>query len=89
MSTMRPVDPHPTDFRLTQDHFEMHPSRDGYSVVWNGPVFLDVSLPFGGSERFALAAFPNGRWVNLQDRQGQPIPLSIYVDQGVIRGKWF
>ena len=88
MPTMRPVNQYPAEFQLVQDHMEMHPTRDGYFALWNGPVFLDVGLPFGGSQRFSLAAFPNGMWVALQDQRGQPIPLAIYIDQGAVRGKW-
>jgi hypothetical protein len=88
MTTMRPINPNPTEFQIQQNHMELHPSRDGYWVLWNGPVLLDVGLPFGGSARFTLASFPNATWVDLQDQKGQPIPLSIYVDRGIIMGKW-
>jgi hypothetical protein len=86
---MRPIDPHPAEFQIVRDHMENHPSRTGYYVLWNGPMFLDVGLPFGQNfARFTLAAFPNGTWIDLQDLQGRPIPVSIRIDQGIIWARW-
>src|SRR5262249_42853874 len=65
--TMRPMEQTPLEFWLRRDNMVNHPNRDGYYVLWNGPVFLDVGVAFGTFERFPLGNFPNGVWVDLQD----------------------
>jgi hypothetical protein len=90
--TMRPIDQNPMEVLLPwPGHMVDHPQRRGYYVLWNGPMFLDVGIPFSGGfgfERFPLANFPNGIWVDLQDQRGQPIPVSVLVDRGAIRIRW-
>lgn len=89
MPTMGPIDQHPLQFQIHRDHMESHPSRAGYYALWNGPAFLDVGLPYGGGfARFPLSAFPNGTWIDLQDQQGQPLPLAVYIDRGIVWGRW-
>jgi hypothetical protein len=85
---MRPTNPN-QDIQLVQDMMIDHPFRDGYSVVWNGPVRLDVGLPFGGGfAPFEIARFPRNTWVGLQDQSGQQLPLAIYIQGGSITVRW-
>jgi hypothetical protein len=94
MTTMQPDNPNPQTFQfgpVPNDRFE-HPSLPytAFSMVATGfgDSTLVVGLPMGGSVQFDLRRFPMRTWVTLQDNSGEPIPLAIYIDGGVVAGKW-
>jgi hypothetical protein len=92
MTTMAPDNPNPQRFQfgpIPNDRFE-HPHLPYYafSMVAFGDSGLVVGLPMGGSVQFDLRRFPTRTWVALQDNTGEQIPLSIYIDGGLVAGQW-
>ena len=52
-----------------------HPAGAHYAL-WNGPAFLDIGVPTGGSVRYAVASLPT-QWTLLLDAESQPLPLAV------------
>ncbi len=66
---------------------------DELAEAFGGGIGADMSLltvetALGGPVWFHLGNFRQGTWVDLEDREGQPIPLAISVQQGLVYGRW-
>lgn len=70
---------------LSPDHMVDHPAGAHY-VLWNGPAFLDVGVPSGGSVRFAVASLVP-QWTRLADGD-QPLPIAARYDGRHLRVWW-
>src|SRR5262245_52392088 len=71
-------DPWLNIINLSRDHMVDHPAG-AHSVLWNGPVFLDVGVPAGGFVRFALANL-TPQWTLLVDEQNRQLPVAVRYD---------
>jgi hypothetical protein len=93
--TMSPENRNPSTFQFgfpPSDRFE-HPHQAYYAFSMVGMAGFNsydllVGLPMGGQATFDLRRFPMRSWVTLQDERGEPIPLAIHIDGGVVTGQW-
>ena len=89
-------------FRLKQDGYYDHPSGEGplvsSSFSMGGWAYQQYGVAAGMQVRphygdnplfFAFDEFPKNTWMSVQDNQGNPLPLEIYVEGGMgVYGKW-
>ena len=72
------VEPPLNVVQLIEGHMIDHPAG-AHTVVWNGPMVLDVGLPEGGFVRFPVANF-TPQWALLADSQGRQLPIAVRRD---------
>jgi hypothetical protein len=66
-----------------------HPVFQGFYILRNGDVWLDVGSQMGHLGQFDIRRLPTDRWVTLQDGQGSPLPVEVYVQRfGDVVGRW-
>jgi hypothetical protein len=66
-----------------------HPVYQGFYILRNGDLWLDVGSQMGHLGQFDIRRLPTDRWVTLQDGQGSPLPVEVYVQQfGDVVGRW-
>jgi hypothetical protein len=66
-----------------------HPVYQGFYVFRNGDVWLDTGSQLGHLGRYDVRRFPRDRWITLQDAQGAPLPIDVYVQRGGdVLGRW-
>lgn len=72
--------------QLSRDHLVNHPVS-AHSVVWNGPLFLDVGTPSGEFNRFEVANLTS-QWTLLMDTQGRQLPVAARYDRQGLAVAW-
>jgi hypothetical protein len=66
-----------------------HPVYQGFYVLRNGDTWVDVGSQLGHLGQFDLRRFPTDQWIALQDKQGSPLPIEIYIQRfGNVLGRW-
>jgi len=66
-----------------------HPVYQGFYILRNGDVWIDVGSQLGHLGQFDLRRFPTDRWIALQDKQGAPLPVEVYIQRfGAVLGRW-
>ncbi|GAA3247614.1 hypothetical protein GCM10017691_57060 [Pseudonocardia petroleophila] len=90
-------DPAGAPFRFSADSMlafpSQHPGAPGYTTWYTlkeGGV-VTVATPFRAPSdpaRYRLADLPIGEWLPLEDQDGRPIPLALYVDEFGVQGRW-
>ncbi|MGH3586180.1 MAG: hypothetical protein ACRDQ0_07625 [Pseudonocardia sp.] len=90
---------HPADavFRYSADSMlnfpSHHPALPGYHTWYTlkeGGV-VTVATPFRAPSdpaRFRLVDLLMNEWLPLEDQDGRPIPLDLYVDEFGVQGRW-
>jgi hypothetical protein len=85
-TTARP-DQQPEVFPLISWH--NHPVYQGFYILRNGDMWIDVGSPLGHLGQYNVAALPKDKWIVLQDQKGAPLPVAVFVQRfGNVMGRW-
>ena len=80
-------DQQPEIFPLVSWH--NHPVYQGFYILRNGDMWIDVGSQLGHMGQFNVGALPKDQWVVLQDNQGAALPVAVYVHRlGNVVARW-
>lgn len=87
MSFSARPDQQPDVFSVTAWH--NHPVYEGFYILRNGDMWIDVGSQLGHLGQYNLTAFPKDQWIELQDKDGSPLPVAVFVQRfGNVLGRW-
>jgi hypothetical protein len=80
-------DQQPEVFPLVAWH--NHPVYQGFYILRNGDMWIDVGSQLGHLGQFNVAALPKDQWVMLQDKEGAALPVAVYIHRlGTVIARW-